>query len=48
MDRDLYKKFMQAEVHNYPNLTLFEDGVHVRFLRILKSRNLRWIQITNL
>ena len=32
VDRDLYKKFMQAEVSHYPNLTIIEDGAHVASL----------------
>lgn len=29
VDRDLYKQYMQAEVRDYPNLTIIEDGAHV-------------------
>ena len=29
VDRDLYKKYMQAEIRDYPNLTVIEDGAHV-------------------
>lgn len=33
VDRDLYKKYMQQAIRNYPNLTVIEDGAHVAPLR---------------